>query len=168
MLEVKDGKALVISKYSIDCKPYNTTKDDVTWETCSLRTWLNDDFINSAFSNEERLTISTVTVSAESNPEYDTEPGNATQDKMFLLSISEVNKYSFGGAKACEPTSYAIANGLYVNTADGNCGWFLRSPGRYQYNAVIARTDGEVNTGGIDVSYIGVAVRPAMWIDLKS
>ena len=166
VLEVKDGKALVISKYSIDCKPYNTTKDDVTWETCSLRTWLNDDFINSAFSNEERLTISTVTVSAESNPEYDTEPGNATQDKMFLLSISEVNKYSFGGAKACEPTSYAIANGLYVNTADGNCGWFLRSPGRYQYNAVIARTDGEVNTGGIDVSYIGVAVRPAMWIEL--
>ena len=46
VLEVKDGKALVISKYALDCKPYNTSSTNVTWETCSLRNWLNNDFIN--------------------------------------------------------------------------------------------------------------------------
>lgn len=55
VLEVKDGKALVISKYALDCKPYNTSSTNVTWETCSLRNWLNNDFINSAFSATEKL-----------------------------------------------------------------------------------------------------------------
>ncbi|MDY6017558.1 MAG: TIR domain-containing protein, partial [Oscillospiraceae bacterium] len=48
VLEVKDGKALVISKYALDCKQYNTNYTDVTWEACTLRRWLNNDFINAA------------------------------------------------------------------------------------------------------------------------
>lgn len=90
----KEGtKILVISKEALDCKPYNTSYTDVTWETCTLRKWLNNDFINAAFSADERTMIPTVTVSADKNPDYSTNPGNATQDQVFLLSITEVNKY---------------------------------------------------------------------------
>ena len=49
VLEIKDGKALIMSAYCLDNKQYNTSKAYVTWETCTLRKWLNNDFINAAF-----------------------------------------------------------------------------------------------------------------------
>lgn len=168
VLEVKDGKALVVSKYALDCKQYNTSNTDVTWETCTLRKWLNNDFINAAFSSYEKAMIPTVTVSADKNS---TNPGNATQDQVFLLSITEANKY-FGSdsARQCKPTDYAFANGAYVNSVNGNCGWWLRSPGVTQYSAHSAayvHNSGGVYESGCDVNISTSAVRPAMWISLK-
>lgn len=168
VLEVKDGKALVVSKYALDCKQYNTSNTDVTWETCTLRKWLNNDFINAAFSSYEKAMIPTVTVSADKNS---TNPGNATQDQVFLLSITEANKY-FGSdsARQCKPTDYAFANGAYVNSVNGNCGWWLRSPGVTQYSAHSAayvHNSGGVYESGSDVDIGTSAVRPAMWISLE-
>lgn len=168
VLEVKGGKALVISKYALDCKPYNTSDTDVTWETCTLRKWLNNDFINAAFSADERTMIPTVTVSADKNPDYSTNPGNATQDQVFLLSIAEVNKYfSSYSARQCKPTDYAVANGAWESDS-GNCWWWLRSPGVYQYYAADVNYDGVFNEFGNYVNLAFGAVRPALWIDLNS
>ena len=168
VLEVKDGKALVISKYALDCQQYNTSFTDVTWETCTLREWLNNNFINSAFTAEEKAKISTVTVYADKNPDYSTNPGNATQDQVFLLSITEVNKYfSSNSARQCEPTDYAVANGAYVNSSNGNCRWWLRSPGYNRNTAAFDYIDGVVYEGGDYVSSDRTAVRPALWIDLN-
>ena len=169
VLDVKGEKALVISKYALDCKPYNTEDTSVTWETCTLRKWLNNDFINSAFSADEKAMIPTVTVSAGKNPEYSTDPGNATQDQVFLLSITEANKY-FGSnsARQCEPTDYAVANGAYVNSDNGNCWWWLRSPGSDQDDAAYVYGNGVVYELGDDVDNDYGAVRPALWIDLNS
>jgi len=169
VLEVNDGKALVISKYALDCKQYNTSRTTVTWETCSLRKWLNNDFINAVFSAEEKAMIPTVTVSADKNPEYSTKPGNATQDQVFLLSITEANKYfSVDREKWCEPTDYAVANGAYVSSSNGNCWWWLRSPGYGQDRAASVFSDGDVDEYGDNVNYDDGAVRPALWIDLNS
>ena len=171
VLEVKDGKALVISKRALDSKPYNTSFTEVTWQTCTLRNWLNNDFINAAFSADEKSMIPTVTVSADKNPEHSANPGNATQDQVFLLSITEANKY-FGSdsARQCKPTDYAIANRAYVNSSNGSCWWWLRSPGITEYDAafVYADADGDVDESGLDVDYDYAAVRPALWIDLNS
>ena len=171
VLEVKDGKALVVSKYALDCKQYNTSNTIVTWETCTLRKWLNNDFINAAFSSYEKAMIPTVTVSADENPDYSTNPGNATQDQVFLLSITEANKY-FGSdsARQCKPTDYAFANGAYFNSVNGNCWWWLRSPGVTQYSAHSAayvHSSGGVYESGSDVDIGTSAVRPAMWISIK-
>ena len=168
VLEVKDGKALVVSKYALDCKQYNTSNTDVTWETCTLRKWLNNDFINAAFSSYEKAMIPTVTVSADENPDYSTNPGNATQDQVFLLSITEANKY-FGSdsARQCMPTDYAFANGAYVNSVNGNCWWWLRSPGVTQDSAAYVHSSGDVYEPGSDVDIGTSAVRPAMWISIK-
>ena len=165
----KEGtKILVISKEALDCKPYNTSDTDVTWETCTLRKWLNNDFINAAFSADERTMIPTVTVSADKNPDYSTNPGNATQDQVFLLSITEVNKYfSSYSARQCKPTDYAVANGACENDS-GNCWWWLRSPGCDQSSAADVSGDGGVSESGSYVDSVSGAVRPALWIDLNS
>lgn len=169
VLEVKDGKALVISKYALDCKPYNTSYTDVTWENCTLRRWLNNDFINAAFSAEEKSMIPTVTVSADNNPDYSTNPGNTTLDQVFLLSITEANKYfSSDSARPCKPTEYAVAGGAYASSFNGNCWWWLRSPGDLRYGVAYVTNDGGVNERGNSVDYGSIAVRPALWIDLNS
>ena len=168
VLEVKDGKALVISKYALDCKQYNTSNTDVTWETCTLRKWLNNDFINAAFSSYEKAMIPTVTVSADKNPDYNTNPGNATQDQVFLLSDKEANKYfSSDSARQCEPTDFAVANGAWESNGV-NCLWWLRSPGGSQNCAACVYIDGAIREYGNTVSLGNDAVRPALWIDLSN
>lgn len=168
VLEVKDGKALVVSKYALDCKQYNTSNTDVTWETCTLRKWLNNDFINAAFSSYEKAMIPTVTVSADKNPDYSANPGNATQDQVFLLSITEANKYfNSTGARQCEPTDYAVANGSWESDSGNFCWWWLWSPGVTQDSATYVYSGGDVIESGNAVDIGTSAVRPAMWISIK-
>ena len=166
----KEGtKILVISKKVLDCKPYNTSHTDVTWETCTLRKWLNNYFFNAAFSADEKAMIPTVTVSADKNPKYSTNPGNATQDQVFLLSITEANKYfSSDSARRCGRTDFAVANGAR-DFNSGTCSWWERSPGSDQSRAAYVDTDGRVGEDGGYVDYVDyIAVRPALWIDLNS
>ena len=159
VLEVKDGKALVISKYALDCQQYNTSSTGVTWETCSLQKWLNNDFINSAFTADEKAMIPTVTIST---------PGNATQDQVFLLSITEANEYfSSYITKQCEPTVYVVAGGAYVSSSNGNCWWWLRSRGNNGIYAAYVDQDGDIVEYGTIVDNDNGAVRPALWIDLN-
>ena len=168
VIDRQDSRILVISKYGLDSKPYNEEYTDVTWESCTLRRWLNNDFIREAFSKEEIAMIPKVKVSADKNPKYDTNPGNATQDQVFLLSIAEANKY-FGSSdeRQCKPTDYAVSKKVYV-AGNGNCYWWLRSPGGLQDAAAGVGLDGAVAEDGYSVSRDHAAVRPALWIDLES
>ncbi len=161
------NRALLISKYALDCKQYHTAETDITWEKSSLRAWLNNEFIKAAFSAEERKMIPTVTVSADKNPDYRTAPGNATQDKVFMLSITEINKYVRNYTdRKCIPTAYAVAQNAY-KASNGNCWWWLRSPGIYGNYAACVNYNGAVNTIGSDVVRNLGAVRPALYIDLN-
>ena len=172
VLAKEDNKILVISDKALDCKPYNQSRDYVTWETCSLRNWLNNDFINAAFTAEERAMIPTVTVSADMNPEYNTNPGNATKDKVFLLSIVEAEKYfTSDEARKCVPTKYAISNGAstsdsYTKGGKATCLWWLRSPGFDQFIAAYVNYFGPVLRYGRSVGNVSNSVRPAMWITI--
>ena len=169
VLAKEGNKALVISKYALDCQQYNTSYTSVTWETCSLRKWLNGTFLNAAFSSEEQSSIISSTVTADKNPSYSTSPGNNTTDKVFLLSITEVNKYfSSDSARQCSATAYAKAQGAYTNTSNGNCWWWLRSCGYDSDHAACVSIGGSVGSYGINVSISSDAVRPALWINLGS
>ena len=174
VLAVEGNKALIISEKGLDCKPYNTSYACVTWKTCSLRSWLNETFLNSAFTTAEQSKIKSTTVSAGKNPRYGTSAGNATRDKVFLLSITEANKYfTTDEARKCVPTAYAKANGAYTisdYTKDGEstCWWWLRSPGYLQYSAASVYLGGSVGYGGDDVVDVDGCVRPALWITLES
>ena len=81
-------------------------------------------------------------------------------------SITEANKYFYSnGAMRCKPTDYAVANGAR-QSGNGNCWWWLRSPGYTHYYA--ANVYGVVYENGYVVYNDNSAVRPAMWIDLNS
>ena len=183
VLALTPYRALLISKFNLICKPYNTSKAEVTWESCTLRKWLNEDFFNAVFSDEEKAMIPTVTVSADKNPDYGTNPGNATQDKVFLLSIAEVNRYFKSNEERMgTPTAYAKANGTYpgkkhIKVGAGARLWWLRSPGQYQHEAAIVDLDGHVYSSGSAVNSVfsvgfetydyNICVRPALWIALE-
>ena len=170
VLELTPYRALLISKYALDCKPYNTSEAEVTWESCTLRKWLNEDFFNAAFSDGEKAMIPTVTVSADENPDYDTDPGNVTQDKIFLLSITEANRYfKTDEERMCVPTAYAKANGVrasntYTKGGHPCCEWWLRSPDFDQNAAASVDFDGDTADVGDLVHNGFVGVRPALWI----
>ena len=173
VLAKKGNRILVISDKALDCQTYNSSETSVTWETCTLRKWLNNDFINAAFSDDEKAMIPTVTASADKNPEYDTDPGNATKDKVFLLSIVEAEKYfSSDETRKCAPTAYAKAQGAStINTyktpsGAATCWWWLRSPGLSQLKAAFDGRVGDVDEYGNHVDDARVAVRPAMWISI--
>ena len=174
ILKRETSRILLISKYALDCRQYNSSSTYVTWETCTLRKWLNSDFLNAAFTAEEQNLISTVTLSAEKNPRHDINSGKSTQDRVFLLSISEVAEY-FDSYKArrCAPTNFALAQGTYTdekNMVDGRppCWWWLRSPGYNSDNAAYVNYDGSVVYYGHSVNRSNGAIRPALWIDLGS
>ena len=62
----KEGKdILLMSYYALDCQQYNTINEDVTWETCSLRKWLNNDFLNTAFDTDQQSMIKDSLVKAD-------------------------------------------------------------------------------------------------------
>ena len=129
---------------------------------------MNGTFVNNAFSTDEKSYIQSTTVTADKNPSYSTSPGNNTTDKVFLLSINEVNKY-FGSdsARQCQGTAYCYAQGAY-NVSNGNCWWWLRSPGCDSDRAAAVDRDGSVYYLGDAVDDDYDAVRPALWIDLGS
>ena len=163
VLAKEGNKVLVISRYALEQRVYHGWNEDVTWATCNLRTWLNDTFINNAFTKTEQSVIATTTVSADKNPEHNTNPGNATQDKVFLLSITEATKYfSSDGKRLC-----TYINGHYTS-------WWLRSPGSALNFAAYVCDKGWVAEYGYRVdceSGAGIgdlAVRPALWINLDS
>ena len=67
VLKVQDGKALLISKYALDCQPYNLENKEIQWEQCTLRQWLNGTFLNYAFTEAEQNIILTEDVRAGRN-----------------------------------------------------------------------------------------------------
>lgn len=179
----RDGnKALLISRYWLDAQPYNTDHTSVTWETCTLRTWLNVTFYNKAFSSDEQAAILTTSVDNGKNQGYSkwsTSGGNNTEDKVFLLSYAEANKYfgvtydNISNTKSrVAPTAYAIAHGTWTSssnkTADGTDAgwWWLRSPGNYQDFAAVVDTDGSLRN--ITVNYVSGSVCPALWVNIEA
>lgn len=174
VLDIQGDKALLISKYGLDCKPYNEDLMFVTWETCTLRKWLNNEFINNAFDMSERNKILTSEVTAKDNERYGTDAG----DKIFLLSINEVDEYfASDDERKCSATDYAIGKGAYTSdsyTTGGRatCWWWLRSLGydssdSYDHAAYV-KYDGTVDVRGIPMIGCSSTIRPALWVNLNS
>ncbi len=168
VLERGRDYVLVVSEYALDCQPYNQVYAELTWEDCSLRRWLNGTFFDSAFTASEQSLIFTTELSADKNPEYDSDPGRQTKDKVFLLSINEISCYfNSDYARFCMPTAYAAAQGCKVYPDINTCWWWTRTPGCDNYYATDVRGDGTFNYIGSDADRDYLCVRPVMLIDLR-
>ena len=90
------------------------------------------------------------------------------RDKVFLLDIDQANScLGSNEERMCKPTAYAIDQGAYHDSSNGNCWWWLRTPGSTQNSAAHVDTVGDVSEYVRNVNYSDGAVRPAMWIELK-
>lgn len=179
----RDGsKVLLISRYGLDVQPYHGQWTKVTWETCSLREWLNNTFFNEAFDPKEQEAILTTDIDnsiAQGYSKYVTDGGNDTQDKLFLLSYAEANKYfgvdgnNIGNEKAAiEATGYALQQGATTGSIKGFTegkeygSWWLRSPGMEQEFVYFVNDHGAL--WECEVCLDEILVRPAIWLDLHS
>ena len=167
VLAIEGNTLLLISEYALDCKCYNEKNEYVTWKTCTLRQWLNSDFLNTAFTEEEKEMIQVSHLKNEDNLIYGTSGGEETKDKVFLLSIEEAQRYFPNDeARQCKPTANAVAKGAYVDNDNGNCWWWLRSPGTGSRLAAFVSYDGSLIFYGYWVNGSVDAVRPSLRIHL--
>lgn len=170
VLKKEYSKILMISKYGLDCKQYNKKNKIVSWKNCTLRKWLNNDFINKTFSEEEKSKISTTVVYTKNYRSYTWKDNSeySTSDRVFLLDATEANEYfDSDDARQCEATEYALVNG--ANILNGNSWWWLRSTGFYwDTDYAYVGSDGKINDYGLRVNNAYSTVRPAMWVDLDN
>ena len=182
LILARDGnKALLLSRYGIDTLSYNAQSTSITWEKCTLRAWLNKYFINRAFTAAEQSAILVTNVDNSSSQgyiEWNTSGGSNTQDKIFLLSYAEANKYlgvtynDSNTKSRVAPTAYAILHRAWTSndykTTDGEAAgyWWLRSPGYLQSSAAYVLNDGSLCSS--DVRAGRGSVRPALWVNIES
>lgn len=186
VLEVKeDGTCVLLSEYGLDARAFHTENTEVAWETCSLRAWLNDTFVQTAFTEAQKSRLVPTVVENPGNAYWGTGAGHTTVDIAYLLSLEEVGRYfnvdPYNDAEArsliCLPTETAVRNG--ANTLDaglleifqsdsaytllpGACIWWLRSPGELGNTAACVIYSGYVGIGGFEVNAAEVCVRPVI------
>ena len=160
------GRVLLITEYVIEDIAYLEGGGNTTWAECTLRPWLNGEFIETAFTaDEQRFLVETMLMTPGSS-KFQTRGGSPTTDRVFCLSIEELQKYFL-----CMPerkttaTAHALEEG--VSEFGGGAHWWSRSPGRYQDNIAYVTPAGNIDLYGINVgreNYMGV--RPAMWVSM--
>jgi len=180
VLKKNAKRMLVVSRYILDCLPYNIDTEGSTWETCTLRKWLNKKFYNAAFNKTEKALIKKVKIRNDDNERYNTDGGNKTRDRVFLLSNSEVRKYlddinvysNYPDETyvRCIATDYARSCGL-PSFLYGCSDWWTRTPGECSRDASYVDSRGIIELAGYGQHYYGYddffGVRPAMYISLE-
>lgn len=170
VIDVKDGKALLLSEKVIDLVPYNTEKTEVTWETCSLRKWLNEDLYYGSFTDEERQMIVKTTVNNKDLPDEGCNYGSDTEDYLYVLSYREMLDTAADCDEYAKPSYTQIALEHHNNV---RVSYWRRDPGMMGDGTVALKTLGTMEFDGrfqaycsdVNSSYVGV--RPAMWVDIN-
>ncbi len=145
VLDREDSTALLLADKALDSQKYNPVREPLTWETSTIRSWLNgygttsnkqgvdyrnSNFKDTAFTSEQQGGIQSSYLTNADNTQTKTEGGNATNDNVFLLSESEVcseaaKSYGFvylyyytnDEAKGCKSSTYAKAMGTWSYTS---------------------------------------------------
>ena len=143
VLAIEENKMLLISKYGLEARRFDGSSND--WWNSEIIEWLNSDFGNKAFNEEEKKYIS----------------------RKFLLSKEEAEEYFANNeVRKCKVTEYAIENGAFVGDYGYTCWWLRSSFGGFPYSSYhvdYVLTDG--NFSHYSADYSGGVVRPALWIE---
>jgi hypothetical protein len=179
ILDEQDGKVLLISEKILECHPYNVEHKGITWENCTLRKYLNGEFLNKL--GAVKWAIAETRNSNPNNQWYGTDGGNVTTDKVFLLSLDELIKYFGDSGDLRNKKRYEWESKMFLPSSSGSFlhdqydnarmsyygikrfFWWLRSPGISSRGA--AYVHGAVGVIGGIVSEVG-GVRPALWVNL--
>ena len=158
IIEEKDNKYWLLSKYVLTGHRYDVSNSFVIWNDCELRNWLVNDFFFQIFSQDEQAHVC---------PSY--QEDTLTSDKIFLLSKEE--SYITGKIGAMLNgegigTEYAVTTGLEysyndVLNFDRQAWWWLRSG--IENQATAAAFCGSFTYSGSGRSMHGV--RPSIWVE---
>lgn len=141
VLDKQGSTALLLADKALDSQKYNTVRETITWETSTIRSWLNgygaasnkqsvdygsNNFIDIAFTPEQQGGIQVSNLTNADNSQSKTEGGNDTADRVFLLSESEVCSevaksygfvhlyyYTYDEARRCKSSTYSKAMGTW-------------------------------------------------------
>ena len=197
VLSNASGQLFLLSDQNLDVFQYHTEYEAVTWETSTMRSWLNgygaalniggdsgtdytnDNFLDNAFSGKEQTAIAETAVVNDDNKDEDYgtdgEGGDDTVDRIFLLSINDTDniKEYFPGystSRFSTNTEYVAAGGKLgsgMHGAGEGDRWWLRSPGSDNSMAAFIEEDGGGVYEGNPVNNKSAAVRPAFNLDLS-
>lgn len=160
VLRSDDSTVTLMSKYVLDCVKYHENKDKPSyWSESSLRRWLNEDFLDTAFTDAEAALICEKENTNPNNDEHKTVGGDNTIDRVYILSIDEVSEYVGEDIILGVPTAYAVSRGTYQKDGFEGTYWWLRSPGATQNNAAFVSYEGKLTTRGANVDYSSYGVR---------
>ena len=164
VLDHQKGMLTMISRYALEVRPYHDEAAPVSWSECSLRTWLNEDFYESAFSEAEQALI---VLTQNENKAYAEgmrdEP--LTEDKVYLPDIDEAERYfSSDGDRRAQAAEHTVRAGAEIE--DGFATWWLRSAGYDNRNAAYVYSDGTIHRNGIYITSAQDSVRPMIQITL--
>ena len=167
VLDKKDDALLLMTRYVIEQKSLNENYGDYDWASCNLRTWLNKDFMESAFASGLRNYIRETELDNEKDGS-----GANTKDKIFILNSEEAAKYlKTDKERMCRPTGHAVENNVWVynflKKTYGNCYWWLRSVAQPEKKeaAQIVGENGKMSMVGYGASSDFIGIRPVMWIE---
>ena len=161
------GRVLLITEHVIEDIAYQQGGGNTTWYECSLRAWLNGEFVETAFTAEEQRFLSETMLMTPGSSTYHTLGGSPTRDRVFCLSIDELKQY-FLCMEQRNATATDHAKEAGVSEFGTGAHWWSRSPGRYQDNIAYVTPGGLIDLYGINVGredYMGV--RPAMWVTVS-
>lgn len=163
----RDGnKLFVVSRWLLDNQQFTTDirkdgnlyKSTTSWNECTLRDWLNGTFYNAAFSGEEQGMIQTTTIT-ETFMSDKNDDSYTSEDKVFLLSRSEVDQYM-------SDDFYSNRYGFPYSGGYSERWWLRDVHTLYSYYAYFVDSYG-IKDEDIGVDNKNMAVRPAMWIDIS-
>ncbi len=144
--EKKKDKVFLIKTKPTNGLAYNTTDDNVTWKTCTLREYLNSTYMDYLFTDAMKAKIIKTKVVVKDNKKYGTK-GSTTKDKMFMLNEDQAYKYG-------EDLSLFLRD------------YWLIGPGETQREAQFV-SYGEVKEAGYPVDDRYINTRPCMWVNTK-
>lgn len=175
VLDKEDDEYLIVSKYALDIKAFDEERTWSNWRKSSIRRWLNDEFLNTAFTWEEQQYIRRrqIFCDAEQSTPVSAMPDTfPTKDKVFLLSYSEAVQYFASDEEriaCCTPYAEYVmrrnsphAQNSAQEMLKGGCKWLLRTNG--PTNSAVSCVQESGNKDGYTGVRIRKMVRPAMWI----
>ncbi|MBR4234496.1 MAG: hypothetical protein IKR85_00355 [Clostridia bacterium] len=162
-----DGSALLLSKYCLECMVFSDVYTNISWDKCSLRRWMNGEFYDSAFTEEEKALLLETSLETPANPIWGSRGGAPTVDKVFLPSTEEIcdhygvdYKYYWYWHGDDElrgyPTAYAEARGVYLDETYGTCTWWLRTPGGRADHATVSIANGRLSDYAVRGTHVAL------------
>lgn len=148
VIKKEEDKVLLAADTALTDVVYHEKEGNVTWETSTLRQYLNHTFMDKTFSEKEKEAVLITKLKNEDNTQYGTAGGRDTEDKVFILSETELKQYR----KALKDKVASIR---------------LRTPGVKGSTTMFVSYRNKPVSFGVPTDERAATVRPMIWVAIE-